>query len=411
MAKNFPFYEQYDSMDCGAACLRMIAKFHGRYYSLDHLRELTYLNREGVSLLGISDAAEQIGLKTLAASVPYKRLADDLPLPAIAHWDNDHFVVVYEATDDHVWVGNPATRLEKISKEDFIEHWGNPKRFAPNSGVLLMLEPTPDFFLAEGQEESRGMGYLMLHIKQYKSLLLQLLLGVLLACMVQAIFPFLMQSLIDIGVENKQINFVWLVLIAQMVLFVTQIAVEWFRGLIVLHIGLRVNINLMSDFLLKLTKMPLRYFDTHIVGDILQRIYDNERIERFLTSSAIHALFSIANFLIFGIILLIYSVKIFLIFLAGISLYMLWIFFCMQRRQRLDAKRFEYATDNQNALVQLISSMQDIKLHNAERQRRWAWESIQAKIYNVRTEFLKINQQQRVGALVSWSLFSILLVN
>ena len=145
MSKNFPFYEQYDLMDCGAACLRMIAKYHGRYYSLDYLGELTYLNREGVSLLGISDAAEQIGLKTLAASVPYNRLADDIPLPAIAHWDENHFVVVYEVTDKHVWVGNPATRLEKISKQEFITHWGNPRHFAPESGVLLMLEKTPAF--------------------------------------------------------------------------------------------------------------------------------------------------------------------------------------------------------------------------------------------------------------------------
>ena len=398
MSKKFPFYEQYDLMDCGAACLRMIAKSYGRFYSLDYLRELTYLNREGVSLLGISDAAEQIGLKTLAASVPYNRLADDIPLPAIAHWDNNHFVVVYEATDKYVWVGDPATRLEKISKEEFISHWVNPRQFAPDSGVLLMLEKTPEFDLTENNEEQSGLKYLFSHVKKYKSLLLQLALGVFLSCILQAIFPFLMQSLIDVGVENKQMNFVWLVLIAQLVLFVTRIAVEWFRGLIVLHIGVRVNIHLMSDFLLKLTKMPLRFFDTHFVGDILQRIYDNERIERFLTSSAIHALFSVANFVVFGIILLIYSLKIFLIFLAGVSLYILWIVFCMQRSRKLDAKRFEYATDNQNALVQLISGMKDIKLHNVERQKRWAWEGVQAKLYNVRTEALKINQQQRTGA-------------
>ncbi len=398
MSKNFPFYEQYDSMDCGAACLRMVAKYHGQYYSLDYLRELTYLNRNGVSLLGISDAAEQIGLKTLAASVPYDRLADDMPLPAIAHWDNNHFVVVYEATDTHVMVGNPATRLEKITKEDFIKHWAVPQQFGTDSGVLLMLETTPDFDREDGEEESSGLGYLFDRVKKYRALLLQLGLGVFLVSILQGIFPFLIQSLIDIGVDNKQLDFIWLVLIAQMVLFVTRLAAEWFRGIIVVHIGVRVNLNLMSDFILKLTRMPLRFFDSHFVGDLLQRISDNERIERFLTSYAIHAIFSVANFAVFGLVLLIYSVKIFLIFLVGVTLYVCWLYYCMGKRRNLDAKRFEHATANQSALVQMISGMKDIKLHNAERRKRWDWERVQSKLYVTRTEFLKINQQQRVGA-------------
>ncbi len=398
MSKNFPFYEQYDSMDCGAACLRMVAKYYGQYYSLDYLRELTYLNRNGVSLLGISDAAEKIGLKTLAASVPYDRLAEDMPLPAIAHWDNNHFVVVYEATDTHVTVGNPATRLEKITKAEFIEHWADPRQFGSDSGVLLMLETTPDFTREEGEAESNGLGYLFDHIKKYKALLLQLVLGVFLVSILQGIFPFLIQSLIDVGVDNKQLNFIWLVLIAQMVLFITRLAAEWFRSIIVVHIGVRVNLNLMSDFMLKLTRMPLRFFDSHFVGDLLQRISDNERIERFLTSYAIHAIFSVANFVVFGIILLIYSVKIFLIFLVGVTLYVLWLFYCMSKRRNLDAKRFEHATANQSALVQMISGMKDIKLHNAERRKRWDWEKVQSKLYVTRTAFLKINQQQRVGA-------------
>ncbi len=396
--KKFPFYEQYDLMDCGAACLRMVAKYHGQYYSLDYLRELTYLNRNGVSLLGISDAAEQIGLKTLAASVPYDRLADDMPLPAIAHWDNNHFVVVYEATDTHVMVGNPATRLEKITKEKFIKHWAVPQQFGLDSGVLLMLETTSDFDREEGEEESSGLGYLFDRVKKYRALLLQLGLGVFLVSILQGISPFLIQSLIDVGVDNKQLSFIWLVLIAQMVLFITRLAAEWFRGLIVVHIGVRVNLNLMSDFILKLTRMPLRFFDSHFVGDLLQRISDNERIERFLTSYAIHAIFSVASFVVFGIILLIYSLKIFLIFSVGVTLYILWLYYCMGRRRNLDAKRFEHATANQSALVQMISGMKDIKLHNAERQKRWNWEGVQSKLYITRTEFLKINQQQRVGA-------------
>lgn len=398
MLKNYPFYEQFDLMDCGAACLRMIAKHHGRYYSLDYLRELTYLNRNGVSLLGISDAAEQIGLKTLAASVPYERLSKDVPLPAIAHWDNNHFVVIYEVNATHVVVGNPATKLEKITKQEFIDHWADPHRFGPESGVLLMLEKTSDFDKKEGEVETSGLGHLVGHLKRHKNLLLQLLLGVFLVSIIQGIFPFLIQSLIDIGVDNKQLNFVWLVLLAQMVLFITRLSVEWFRGLIVLHVGVRINLNLMSDFIMKLTRMPLRYFDSHFVGDLLQRISDNERIERFISSYAIHALFSLTNFIVFGIILWIFNVRIFLIFLLGFSLYITWLFYCMRKRQSMDGKRFEYAIANQNALVQMISGMKDIKLHNVERQKRWDWEGIQAKLYNIRTDFLQINQQQRVGA-------------
>ena len=395
MSRNFPFYEQFDLMDCGAACLQMVAKFHGKYFSLDYLRELTYVNRDGVSLLGISDAAEQIGLKTLAAAIPFERMAKDIPLPAIAHWDNNHFVTVFEANNKYVWVGDPASRLKKISKQEFLDHWATRPN---NSGVLLLLETTPEFSLEKGKKEQGGLSYIYHHVLKYKKQLLQVLLGVFAAGIIQAIFPFLIQSLIDVGVENKQRSFIGLVLIAQLVLFLTRFLVEWFRGLLVLHIGIRVNLNLVSDFMRKLTRMPLKFFDAHYEGDLLQRVYDNDRVERLITSHSIHALFSIVSIFIFGLILAIFSLRIFGIFAMGGILYGLWMYYCYHSRRRMQDRRFEYAIENHNALSQLVKGMKDIKLHNLEKHKRWSWESARAKLYNTQLEFFELNQRQRLIA-------------
>ena len=398
MSKNFPFYEQIDSMDCGAACLRMIAKYHGQSYPLSYLKEITYLDREGVSLLGISSAAERIGLKTLAAPVPFQRLTEDIPLPAIAHWEDNHFVVVYKVTKKHVWIGDPATELRKISKDEFLTAWARDYLPEQNAGILLLLEPTPDFDTHQEEFlERHGFYYFLAHLKKYKGLIFQLILGVFLVSIFQVILPFLMQALIDVGVHIEDIGFIYLVLLAQLILIISQTVVETLRNYIVLHIGIRVNINLMSEFLRKLMQLPIKFFDTHIVGDLLQRIYDNQRIEQFLTSSTLLAFFSIVNFIVFGFVLFVYSLKIFLIFLIGTALYVAWIAFCLINRKTLDYRRFEYATKNQNALVQLIAGMQEIKLHNAEMQKRWVWESIQAKMYKISKQFLAINQRQRVG--------------
>lgn len=382
-------------MDCGAACLQMVTKFHGKYFSLDYLRELTYVNRDGVSLLGISEAAEQIGLKTLAAAIPYDRMATDVPLPAIAHWDNNHFVTVFEANSRFVWVGDPATRLKKLSKQEFLSHWASRSN---NSGVLLFLETTPKFEQGEGSKEKQGLEYLYYYILKYKSQLLQVLLGVVAAIIIQAIFPFLIQSLIDVGVENKQRNFIWLVLVAQLILFFTRFLVEWFRGLLVLHIGIRVNLHLVSDFMMKLTRMPLKYFDAHYEADVLQRIYDNDRVERLLTSQSIHALFSLVSIVVFGIILAIFSFKIFAIFSIGVIVYGLWMYYCYHNRKKMQDRRFEYAIDSHNALSQLVKGMKDIKLHNLAKSKRWTWESARAKLYNTQTKFFELNQRQRLIA-------------
>ena len=400
MSKRFPFYEQLDSMDCGVACLRMVASYHGREYEASRLRDMTYIDREGVSLLGISHAAEQIGLKTIGAPVPFHRLSQDIPLPAIAHWENDHFIVVYKVTAKGVWIGDPVQKdITKLSIADFLAGWHKPGLGKEKNGILLMLEPMSDFLAREGgAEQKNGFVHLFTYIKQYQPLINQLLIGVGLVSFIQFAFPFLIKSIIDTGVAIESSTFIYVVLIAFIALYFFQTFVELVRNRIIRFVGTKVNAQLMSEFLTKLMQLPVRYFDAHIVGDILQRIYDNKRVEKLLTSTTVFALFSIVNLFISGFILFLFNTKIFLIFLVGTAIYFGWAFYCLNKRRALETKRFDYATQNQNALVQLISGIHEIKQHNVEIQKRWDWEGIQKKIYDINKDFFKIDQQQKMGA-------------
>jgi ATP-binding cassette subfamily B protein len=400
MADRFPFYKQLDSADCGATCLRMVSKHYGRHYSLDYLRQLSYLDREGVSLMGISDAAEKIGLRTLGVKAGFKRLAEDIPLPCVAHWQQDHFVVVYKVKYGKVYVADPKIGKIQLDEQDFLNGWISDVVNTEPQGILLLLETTPDFFAREGDKNTdrTGFRFLMPYLNQHRKLLVQLGLGLLLGSLIQLAFPFLMQALVDKGVQLNDLNFVYLILAAQGMLFLSQVAVEFIRGWILLHIGTRININLVSDFLIKLMRLPVSFFDTKMTGDLLQRIYDNERVERFLTSSSLITLFSVFSLLIFGFVLLFYNPLIFLVFIIGSILYFGWIGFFLQRRRQLDNRRFEQMAENQNALIQLVNGMQEIKLHNAQRQKRWAWERIQAKLFRVNVQYLTTDQFQRAGA-------------
>lgn len=400
MADRFPFYKQLDSADCGATCLRMVSKYYGRHYSLDYLRQLSYLDREGVSLMGISDAAEKIGLRTLGVKAGFKRLSEDIPLPCVAHWQQDHFVVVYKVKGGKVYVADPKIGKIELEEQDFLNGWISDVVNTEPQGILLLLETTPDFFDREGDKNTdrTGFGYLWPYLRQHRNLIAQISLGLLLGSLIQLAFPFLMQALVDKGVQLNDLNFVYLILAAQGMLFVSQVAVEFIRGWILLHIGTRVNINLVSDFLIKLMKLPMSFFDSKITGDLLQRIYDNERVERFLTSSSLITLFSIVSLMIFGLVLLFYSQTIFMIFILGAILYFGWVGFFLKRRRQLDNRRFEQMADNQSTLIQMVNGMQEIKLHNGQRQKRWAWERIQAKLFRVNVQYLATDQFQRAGA-------------
>lgn len=336
--RSFPFYRQMDTMDCGPTCLRMIAKQYGKMYSLSYLREKSYIDREGVSLRGLCEAAEHIGFRTLPVKVPYSGPKQtpsllEATFPCVAHWDQNHFIVVYKANKDFVWVADPAKGKFKLKRKDFEASWlGNDQR-----GILLLLEPSAAFFDQEDQNSDQGgWSFLLRYMKPYRNLILQLLCGLLLASLFQLIFPFLTQAIVDIGIENQNLGFIYLILLAQLMLFGSQMVVRILQSWILLHIGTRINVNLVADFLVKLMRLPFRFFDAKMTGDLLQRIQDHRRIEMFLTQSALAAMLSVFNLVVFGLVLLFYHQLIFLVFLVAATSYVIWIFFFMKKRKEVD---------------------------------------------------------------------------
>ncbi|MFT5165423.1 MAG: ATP-binding cassette subfamily B protein [Saprospiraceae bacterium] len=400
MARDFPFYNQLDETDCGAACIRMIARYYERYYSLEYLRDLTFVDRQGVSLLGISDAAEAIGFHTLGVRISYERLLGDIPVPAIAFWRQSHFIVVYKANKKNVWVGDPAaTEIHKITREEFLSGWINDRQQGEDVGVLLLMETTPEFYLEEGQKINRsGWSYVFSFYKNYRKLILQLGLGLLLGSILQIIFPFIMKAIVDMGILLDNTNIIVIMLIAHLVLFLTQSLIQGSRSWILLHTGTHVNIRMISNYLVKVIDKPLRFFDTRMTGDLLQRVDDHKRIERMLTSSSLQTIFSLFSFFIFSVILFIFDPGIFIVFIAASFIYLFWVIYFLRKRKELDYKRFDEMAVNQSAMIQLIQGISDIKLHNAEKVKRWEWERIQAKIFRLNKQYLNFNQWQQTGA-------------
>jgi len=387
-------------MDCGPACLRMIARHYGRSYSIQTLRERSFITREGVSLLGISDAAESIGFRTMGVKLSFEQLAGEAPLPCIAHWKQRHFVVVYKVKNNRVFVADPAYGLIRYSREEFLQGWTGAKNETANEGICLILEPTPDFYKQEGEDlNKKSFRFLFSYVKPHRKFVVQLVLGMLLASILQLIFPFLTQAVVDIGISNQDLSFITLVLIAQLVLMISQTSVEFIRGWILLHMATRINISLISDFLIKLMRLPLKFFDSKLVGDLMQRIHDHTRIENFLTVSSLNILFSFFSLIIFAMVLAVYSWQIFAIFLGGSILYVLWVLAFMKKRREVDYRRFAQQAENQSNLIQLITGMQEIKLNNCEKQKRWEWERIQARLFRVNIRGLSINQYQQAGAV------------
>lgn len=403
---HFPHFLQLDSMDCGPTCLQMIAKYYGKNYSLQTLREHSFISREGVSMLGISDAAESIGFRTSGLRISLKQLENDMPLPCILHWNQNHFVVCYDIKKKQnrylFYIADPATRLLTYQEDEFRKCWITTKVDGEGKGTVLYLEPSPDFYEREDEqntEKGRNILFFFNYLFPYKKQLLQLLLGMLTVSLLQVIFPFLTQSLVDVGIRDGNLNFISLILIAQLVVSISQLSVEFIRSWILLHMNTRINISLISDFLIKLMKLPLQYFDTKLIGDIMQRIGDHNRIETFLTGSAISTLFSFINFFIFGFILAYYNPIILGIFLLGNTLYIIWVLAFMKYRRELDIRRFSQASDEQSSLIQLVTAMQEIKLNNCEKQKRWQWERIQVKLFKISIKGLGVGQIQQVGSV------------
>ena len=403
---NFSVYRQHDAMDCGPTCLRMVAKHYKKTFTLQTLRTKSEIGKEGVSLLGIAQAAEDIGFKTLAVKVDFGKLAEEAPLPCIVHWQQNHFVVVYKVSRNRfsknttVHVADPAKGLITYTKEEFCKGWLDTKKGNDEEGIALLLEPTPRFYAEEG-EQSKGlaMGMLWQYVWRYKGLLFQLGLGLLVGSILQVVLPFLTQSIVDTGIQTRNIHFIYLILVAQSMLFLGRMSVDFIRSWILLHISTRINLSILSDFLSKLLKLPISFFDSKMTGDIMQRIGDHHRIESFLTGTSLNVLFSLFNLVIFSCIAAFYNLTIFGIFIISSILYTLWITVFLRYRRKMDHKRFALASQNQSSLIQLITGVQEIKMNNAEHLKRWEWENLQVKQFKWNIKSLAIGQYQQAGTM------------
>lgn len=405
MNKSFPEYRQLDAMDCGPTCLRMVAKYHGRNISLEHLRDRSQYGKEGVSLLGLADAAESLGLKAIGAKLTFSQLIEDAPLPCILHWDQYHFVVLTpQSTKNKLVIADPANGSITLNQDEFLKHWLSTTENETGKGIALVLETTPQFkemdFSDNGQTVSTEIGwrYLFSYVKEHRGYFFQILLGLLIGSILQLIFPYLTQSIVDTGISTHNLNFIQIVLAAQLMLLLSQTIVEFIRSRIMLHISTRINLSLLSGFWAKLLKLPMQFFDSRHPGDIIQRLGDHHRIESFLTGTALNTFFSLFNLVIFSAVLLNYNSTIFIIFAVGSILYLLWIRLFLRYRRQLDYKRFSMLSKENNATMQLVYGMQEIKLNNAENTYRWAWEGIQARLFKLNFTSLSLNQYQQIGA-------------
>ena len=402
---KFPFIKQPDAMDCGPASLVMIAQHYGRHYTLDHLRERCFLARDGVSLLGISKAAEEIGFRTVGGRLTFKKLTEKVLLPCIVHWNQEHFVVVYALRKQRkgytVFVADPGKGLMTYSREEFCEHWISTRTNGEEKGIALLMEPTQLFYEREGDQlpSENRIRFLWKYLLRYRRFFGQLILGLLIGSLLQLVFPFLTQAIVDAGIQGKDIGFVWLVLLAEMMLLFSRTTIDFIRRKILLHISTRINVSLISDFFIKLMKLPMKFFDTKLTGDLLQRIEDHRRIENFLTNQTISIIFSAFTFVIFSVVLFIYHIPIFLVFLAGSILYGIWIRVFLKKRRQLDYKMFEQLGINRNVVYQLITGMQEIKLQGCEQRKRWEWEDVQADLFDVNMQALNLSQNQEAGGI------------
>lgn len=411
--KKIKNYIQADSKDCGPTCLKIIAKYYGKIINIQNLRDYSETTREGSNLLNLSEAAEKIGFRTLGVKLNLKSL-EEVPLPCILHWNKEHYVVLYNIKNENYFIADPAFGLLKYSQKDFLKFWiGNNADETTEQGIGLLFETTQEFFEYEfDKAEKKGLGFSILsqYILQYKSLLIQLTVGLLAGTLLQLVFPFLTQSIVDVGIQNHNINFIYLILFAQLFLFAGSIGLELIRSWILLYLSTRINITFISDFFIKLMNLPISFFDVRMTGDIMQRINDHHRVERILTISSLEVFFSVINIFIMGGILAYFNLPVFIVFFSGSLLYFGWITLFLKRRKALDYKRFSEVSQEQGKVIELISGMQEIKLHNAEKQKRWGWEYVQARLFRISIKSMVLEQTQSIGSSVINELKNIFIV-
>lgn len=398
---RFRFVRQQDSMECGVACLKMICQYYGNYIDMKTLNELCCPTTEGVSLLGINHAAQKIGFTTFIGKVGLDSLCHE-NLPAILHWNQNHFVVLYKVKNQtKFYIADPAKGLVVCDIDEIRRNWLVSKSQEGYSiGIAMFLEPNDDFQISEYSGNNvKSFRFLWGYIRQYQKYFVQIMGGLIIGCILQLILPFLTQSIVDIGIKNSNIGFIWLVLLGELMIVIGRTATDFLRRWLLLHISMRINISLVSDFFIKLLKLPMSFFDTKLMGDLLQRISDHSRVQNFLTNQLLSVVFTFLSFIIFGIVLYIYNCFIFTVFLIGSLIYGVWISIFLKKRKILDYELFEQQAKNQNKTYQFITSMQEIKLQDCEQRRRWEWEDTQADLFNIQMKTLKIQQSQEAGSV------------
>ena len=404
MKDSFKCIIQSDSMMCGITCLQMVCKHFGREVSLRTLSKLCVATSEGVSMLGVNEAANKLGLRTMCARTDFDTLSK-ATLPCVLHWNQNHFVVLYKVRKGRIfYVADPGKGLVKYNLEEFGKHWVSTASQGEEKGIAMFLEPTLEFYShkVDNEEEDgspRSFQFLFGYIKQYRKYFGQIVLGLLVGSLLQLILPFLTQSIVDVGIKNQNIGFIWLILLGQLMLTISRTAIDFIRRWLLLHISLRINISLVSDFFIKLLKLPMSFFDTKLMGDLMQRMGDHSRVNSFLTQQTLSIVFSLFTFVVFSIVLLSYNWLIFAIFMLGSLLYGGWLTLFLRRRKVLDYELFEQQAINNNKTYEFITSMQEIKLQDCEQRRRWEWEDVQADLFGVQMKSLKLQQTQEAGSI------------
>lgn len=398
----FPFVKQADSMQCGIACLSMICRYYGKNFSLQYLEQQCHPTKEGVSLKGIADVCDYLNIDYTAGRVSLKDI-EDCPLPCILHWNQNHFVVLYKI-DQHgtrFWIADPSKGKYKITIDDLKKHWISTTSNGVEKGIAMFFRKTSLFesTSSNNTEEHRSFGFLVKYIWQYKSFFIQIIVGLGLGCILQLIMPFLTQWIVDIGIKYQDVKFIWLVLLGELMIIIGRTATDFIRRWLLLHISMRINISLVSDFFIKLLKLPMSFFETKLLGDLLQRMGDHNRIQTFLTNQVLGLIFTMLSFIVFGIVLFIYNKLVFLIFFFGSLLYGLWIAAFLSKRKIIDYQLFEQQAIAQNKTYQFITYMPEIKLQDCERRRRWEWEDTQADLFKVQMKSLKLQQTQEAGSI------------
>jgi ATP-binding cassette subfamily B protein len=398
----FPFYHQHDSMDCGPACLKMVCESYGKDFSISHLRNLCHITREGVSMLGISDAAEAVGFRTMGVKVTFSEMVESNPLPCIAHWRQNHFVVIHRIIKKKkrylVRVADPAHGLITYKETDFLQAWLGDQDES-GKGVCLVLEPTPEFqSMPEDKSPNKIFEFIRQYLKPYRNRLIWLILVMVLASLLQFAFPWLTQLIVDKGIAHKDLGFITLILLGQLALFLGMISIEFFRTRILVYVSNRINITMVSDFLKKLLRLPLAFFSTKLPGDLIQRINDHQRVQSFITTGLLSMVFSLLTLLVFGTILVIYNPVVLAVFVVSSLMYASWVYFFMKKRKELDYIRFSKLSENQNTLLQIIHGIPEIKMTNSEDQKRKEWEKIQEQLFLTQIRSLKISQYQDLGS-------------